>query len=181
MTHIELLTLLVKKIPRLTREEGEILKSIVSKIADKDNSIFNFYEEVSTSDGIMSLYKMKKLSEKYSVPELYKGHIDSRFDNFRKNLRIVTSRNTELKRLVRPLALDPDKWTKNKLRMFSSTEKMVIDEAGGLSNICDSIHNVGYFDYLRKLFADAATEVSRLKYTSLMQNNRDVIEYKDGK
>ncbi len=181
MTHIELLTLLMKKIPRLTREEGEILKNIVSRIANKNNSIFDFYEEISTSEGIVSLYRVKTVALKYSVPTLYKEHIESRFDTFRKNIRIVASMNSELGASGKALAFDPDKWMKNKLRMFSSTEKMVIESAGGLEIICNSVHNVGYFDYLKKLFTNSATEISRLKYTSLMQNNKDLIEYKHGK
>lgn len=180
MTHVELLFALTKKLPRLNREDGEILKGIVSGIAKKDDSLFKFYEELSTSENILSLPTIKKIAEKYSVPELYKDHIDARFNEFKINIRHVCTKNIELETIGKQPGLDPDKWKKNKRNMFSSTEKITISKAGGLGAICRSMHNVGYFDYLRKLFSEAATEVSKLKYSLLMQNSKDVIEYKDG-
>lgn len=177
MTHIELLTLLVKKMPKLTREEGEILKNIVSKIAIKGDSLFEFYEELCTTNGILNLSTVKEISQKYSVPELYKDHIHSRFNEFRKNIRIVSSRNAILKQNGKPMALDPEKWTKNKLRMFASTEKMVIEKAGGLEEIGLHIHDIGYFDYLEKLFLESAIDISRIKYSSLLNGKKDLIEY----
>jgi hypothetical protein len=179
MTHVELLFALTKKLPRLNREEGEILKNIVSGIGKKDDSLFRFYEELSTTDGILNLATIKRIAEKYSVPNLYKDHISSRFSEFKENIRAVCNKNNELSASGRRPGLDPDKWVKNKRSMFSSTEKITISKAGGLDTICHSIHNVGYYDYLKKLFMEAATEVSKLKYSLLLKDSKDLIEYKE--
>ena len=179
MTHVELLFALTKKLPRLNREEGEILKNIVSGIGKKDDSLFKFYEELSTTDGILNLASIKRIASKYSVPELYKDHISRRFDEFKENIRAVCNRNNEMSAAGRRPGIDPDKWMKNKRSMFSSTEKITISKAGGIEKICQSIHNVGYYDYLRRLFSEAATEVSKLKYSLLLKESKDLIEYKN--
>jgi hypothetical protein len=178
MTHVELLFALTKKLPRLSREEGEILKNIVSGIAQKGDSLFKFYEELTTTESILSLPVIKRISEKYSVPSLYKGHINERFSEFKKNIRAVCVKNKELADNSRAPGLDPDKWLKNKRAMFGSTEKITIENAGGIETICKNIHGIGYFDYLSKIFSEAATEVSRLKYSKLLQDSPEKIEYK---
>jgi len=178
MTHIELLSALMKKLPRLNREEGEVLKNIVSEIAKKDNSLFEFYEEVTTEKDILSLPVIKRIAEKYSVPELYKDHIRERFLEFKQNIMMVCDTNKNLVSKGRSPGLDPDKWMKGGVSLFSSTEKKTIETAGGLEMICRSIHNVGYFDYLFKLYKKSATEVSKIKYSLLMSGKKSEIEYK---
>ena len=179
MTHVELLFALTKKLPRLNREDGEILKNIVSGIAQKNDSIFRFYEELTTSNGILNLQIIKKTSENYSVPKLYGDLIDNRFKDFKMNIISVCAKNKQRIADNKNPGYDESKWMKSGQRMFSSTETTTIEKAGGLENMCISIHTIGYFDFLRKIFLESATEVSRAKYSKLIQSGKNAIAYKE--
>lgn len=181
MTHVELMSTLKKQLPKLNKAEGEILRELVSSIGEKDNSVYRFYEELSTNGVILGLPNIKKVAQNYSVPALYKDLIESRFDKFKMNLKAICQKNADIILAGKEPGFDPAKWTINGGKMFQTTETKTIQNAGGIETICTRIYTVGYFDYLNKLFLEAATETSRLKYSLLLKSDIDMIEYKDGK
>jgi hypothetical protein len=159
-------------------EAGEVLNNIVSSVENKHDSLFKFFEELATTDGFLSLAIIKRVSEKYAVPVLYKDLISDRFIEFKSNIRMVCIKNKEMESKNRNPGLSPDKWIKNGLQMFSSTEKMTIESIGGLDVICRHIHDIGYFDYLFKVFKESAVNVSQIKYSLLLNDESKKIEYK---
>jgi len=168
MTHSELLAALVDKIPKMNKFDLEILRDIVAGIALKDNSLYDFYREVTTSNSFIDVALIKKISEKYSVPTMYREHIDSRFYAFKENIKTVCALNRERVKSGKKPGFNPDKWMKDGKPMFSSTEKRTIEKIGGLDKLCESMLNVGFFDYLKTLFEESATDVSKVKYALMM-------------
>ena len=168
MTHSELLAALVDKIPKMNKFDLEILRDIIAGIALKDNSLYDFYKEVTTSNSFIDVALIKKVSEKYSVPVMYREHIDERFDKFKENLKTVCALNRKRIDSGKEPGYDPDKWLKDRKPMFSSTEKRTIEKIGGLEKLCSSMLNVGFFDYLKTLFEESATDVSKVKYALMM-------------
>ncbi len=179
MTHLELLSMLKKQLPRLNRAEGQILKEIIAGLGDKGDSLYLFYKELSTNGNILGLPNIKKVAENYTVPLLYKDLIDSRFDKFKKNLKVICLKNHDRETKGEKPGLDVNRWTIGGVEMFQTTEKKTIKHVGGINNICEGINTVGYFDYLKKTFLESATETSRLKYSLLLKADMDMIEYKD--
>ncbi len=180
MTHLELLSMLKKQLPRLNRSEGQILKGIIAGLGKKDDSLYAFYEELSTNGNILSLSNIKKTAEKYSVPLLYKDMIEARFLQFKTHLKaICVSNQNSMSQGLNP-GYDAGKWTVEGAKMFQTTEIMTIDKVGGIRNICANINNVGYFDFLKKMFLASATETSTLKYSLLLKSDPTLIGDKNG-
>ena len=179
MTHSELFFAIKEKMVGLNEYESDALMDIISKVADKGDSLRRFYIEVITSAEYPNLPTIKKIAEKYSVPKLYAAHINKKFNNFLSNIHIVCKENND--RIFKGLkpGEDPDKWLKNGVPMFGSTEKLTINKAGGLIKICSGIHTSGYTDYLEQLFQESAVDVSKVKYAKLISGNSYQIEYKE--
>lgn len=176
MTHSELLVALMDKIPKMNAFDVDILEDIIAGLALKDNSLYDFYKEVITSSQFVDIALIEKIAKKYSVPNMYRSHIDNRFEEFKMNIKSVCVENKNLVLNGKQAGLDPSKWFKDKKPMFASTEKMVIERVGGIESICNSIMNVGYFDYLKTIFESAATDVSKIKYAQMMTK---AIEHKN--
>lgn len=175
MTHNELLATLIDKIPKMNVFDVEILKDIVAGIAKKDNSLYDFYRELSTSGEFLDIALVEKIAQKYTVPSMYREHVDKRFDLFKENLKIVTLKNKEAIADGKKEGLNPDNWVRDGVKMFGSTEKHAIEKAGGLGSIRASIMNFGYFEYLKSIFENSATEISKSKYSLIMKNNQKQI------
>ena len=170
MTHNELMAALVDKMPKMNTFDLEILKDIIAGIALRENSIYDFYRDVTTSGSFIDISTIQKISKNYTVPSMYREHIDTRFDMFKENVKIVCYENSKLVSHGKRPGFDPNKWLRNKKPMFGSTEKITIDKANGLDNICNGIMNVGQFDYLKKLYEESATDVSKVKYALMMKS-----------
>ena len=179
MTHSELFFTIEERMAGLNEYESDALMEIVSKVADKGDSLRQFYIEVITANEYPNLPEIKKIAEKYSVPKLYASHINKKFNSFLDNIRIVCKENENRILSNKKPGLDPTKWTKNKVPMFSSTEKLTITKAGGLQKICKGITTSGYSDHLEQLFKEAAVEVSKIKYAKLITSSNYNIEYKE--
>jgi len=174
MTHNELLVILIDKMPNMNVFDIEILKDIVAGIALKGDSLYDFYRELTTSGEYLDVALVKKIAEKYSVPKMYKEHIDSRFLLFKENIKIVCTENAKAVLEGKRPGLNPDRWLRDKKPMFGSTEKITIKKAGGIQSICENIMHVGHFDYLKKLFEESATDVSKVKYALIMKKNKEL-------
>ncbi len=174
MTHNELLVILMDKMPNLNVFDIDILKDIVAGIALKENSLYDFYRELMTSGEYLDIALVKKIAEKYSVPRLYKKHIDDRFAKFKENIKIVCIENTKALNNGKRPGLNPDRWLRDKKPMFGSTEKITIEKAGGLESVCKNMMHVGHFDYLRTLFEESATDVSKVKYALIMSKHKEL-------
>jgi hypothetical protein len=178
MTHSEVFFALKERIPGLDKYETEALMEIVSTLGSKGESLRQFLMEVITEKEYPTLPLIKKIAEKYSVAALFEDHIEDRFNEFRDNLFIVCEENQKRISAGKSPGLDPDKWTKNGLSMFKSTEKIAIETIGDLQAICTNLHKPGYTDYLKKIFKDSATKVSSIKYADLIRYHGSQIEYK---
>lgn len=176
MTHSELLVSLVDKMPKMNTFDMDILKDIVAGVALKEESIYEFYREVTTSGAFVDMALIERISSKYSVPSMYRKHIDSRFDLFKSNIKRVCVENKQLVEEGKNPGFNPIHWEKNNKPIFGSTERITIEKAGGLEDICQEVFNVGYFDYLKKLFESAATEVSKMKYSLIIKSQPKAIE-----
>jgi len=180
MTHFELLAILKKKLPKLNRPENQILKETIAGLGDKDNSLYRFYKELSTNGYFLDLANIEKVAKNYSVPILYKDLINSRFDKFKLNLKSICQKNQILIDEGKKPGYDPTKWIINGRNMFQTTEEKTINHVGGIEAISKSIYTIGYFDYLKKVFLESATETSRLKYSLLLSEDINTIEYNHG-
>lgn len=174
MTHTELLAILMDKIPKMNEFDIEILKDIIAGIALKDSSLYDFYREITLKSDFVSIALIEEVAKKYTVPQMYRDHIDQRFNTFKNNIKIVSDKNNNMISLGEQEGINPDKWFADGKKMFSSTEKLTIEKAGGLSKIRTSLTNVGYFEYLRKLFEGSATDVSKVKYALMMKKNKQI-------
>jgi len=170
MTHKQLLEVLVNKITNMNKFDVVILKDIIAGLALKGDSIQDFYREITTCGKFLDLALIQNIAKKYSVPSLYSDHIDSRFGLFKENIKVVCSQNPQFSMENKRPVLNPGGWLRDKKPMFGSTEKATIEKAGGLEKICSQILNVGYFDYLRTLFEESATDVSKVKYALMIKD-----------
>jgi len=177
MKHIELLSIIQDRL-KLDKIDEKILKDIIAGLADKDDSIFEFYTKLTTAAEYITLPLVKKLAEDYSVPKMYEDHIEKRFEEFKANLKTVYTLNCKSKEEGRSPGYIPSKWLKSKAPMFGSTELMTIDKVGGLESIGEGMFTVGYFDYLKKIFKESATDISKLKYSNLIKASDKMIESK---
>ncbi len=175
MTHSELLVSLIDKMPKMNIFDMEILKDIIASIALKDDSIYDFYRDITTSGSFVDIASIERIAKSYSVPSMYRTHIDRRFDDFKSNIKNICIENKLIIMDGRMPGLNPDNWFKNKKPMFASTEKLTIEKAGGIRNICDKMFNIGYFDYLKILFEKSATDVSKVKYALMMKTPHKAI------
>lgn len=175
MTHSDLVDVLADKISKMNEFDMDILEDIVAGIALKDDSLYQFYRELTTCGRYLDIALVKEISEKYSVPSLYRSHVDKRFDLFKENIKIVCTKNKELVSDHKRPGLIPDRWLRDKKPMFGSTEMTTIEKAGGLGSICDKFLMVGQFDYLKLLFEEAATDVSKVKYALIIKDTQKKI------
>ena len=158
--------------------ETDVLRDIIAGIAKKGDSVFRCYSEILTSNDFVTLSGVKRIADKYSVPELYEDHINKRFQDFKTNLKTVCRINHEKSKINVVQGFHVDKWKKGGVQMFGSTESITITKAGGLETMCREIHSVGYFEYLMKIFKESAIDVSKRKYSSLIMTSEDMIEHK---
>ena len=179
MDHRELYKIFLKMLGKdMNTYDRDILKNIIAGLADKDDSLVRFYEDVTTSGKFIELSLLKNIAQNYSVPTIYEDHIQERFSKFKANLKIVYATNSSRKDSGLKQGFITEKWMKDKKPMFGSTESLTIETAGGLKKIAQGMHNSGYFEYLFKLYEQSATNVSKVKYSLLIKSTANAIEYK---
>jgi len=181
MTHNELLAILIDKMPKMNSFDVDILKDIVAGVALKDNSIYDFYRELTTSGNFLDMALIERIAKNYTVPSMYREHIENRFDSFKNNIKTVCLKNKIAVDTGKKPGYKAERWVKDSKPMFSSTERMTIDKAGGLQIMCRNIMKVGQFDFLKSLFEESATDVSKVKYALMMQSSVKQLGGSNGK
>jgi hypothetical protein len=166
ITHALIFKNIKSKLPKdLSELDSEILKDIVLKVGDKDGSLASFYRDVSLYDGFLTLGAINKMAEKYLVHVIYKDYIDKNYAVFEDRLLAIERKASELNAENIEVSFELDAWAIQGKQMFSRTDLLTIEKLGGLKTVTSKLYELGYRQYMRRIYSESADERGTAKYT----------------
>ena len=165
ITHALIFKNIRAKLPRDTSElDSEILKDIVLKVGDKDGSLASFYRDVSLYTGFLTLGAINEIAEKYLVHVIYKDYIEKNYSVFENNLLAIERKSTEMKERDIAVSFNFDAWATPGKQIFSRTDILTIEKLRGLETVVSKIYELGYRQYMKRIYSESADERGTAKY-----------------
>lgn len=166
MSHALIFNEIAKKLSKDTSSyDLGILEEVVLGVGNKGSSLSDFYKEVCLYKGFLNLGAVNEISKKYAVHIIYRDYIDKNYHKFEETILAIARKVDELAEKDIIPSFDLEAWNTPGTEMFSRTDLLTIEKLRGLKIAVSKIYEMGYRQFMRRMYSEAADERAVDKYT----------------